>query len=767
MSSHSADNKGSDHGTFIYALQFLNPFDSQNQGSMNSDMVVKDARLGFMRIYKTSDDNPEKQVIPQLAEDSISWLKDGLSAEQLEGKIKKSEYHIAVLSSVFYSLKEELGLHYSLLQSRDKDEVFCKIFVSEDWMHRNSKANEYELQFKSKENYKEHNFKEVPPYAPANLMDYKDKTGELTYGMKFKKYDHDGKENDAGHTIFTSTDKRRLVMNVIGQRIDLHALKGSGVMAEDFCVHEAAPLEDLKSRWANFSSFCKSQPLDDIKTYFAEKVALYFAWIDVYWRFMMICATVGLITFTAFTVIKYTSENPANSAEMIGFQIFYAVFLAFWASSFEQIWTRQENKLAWRWGTKNLDVKEIQRPEFKGIFDKDEISGKMKVLEDPNEKRFLKSFVSFLVIFFFMCIVAVSVSMIFYLRYVLKAKGYSKLGKTIPAFLNALQIRILNLIYGKVVVILNNWENHETENQQNDNLALKNFLFKFVNSYFSLFYMAFFKVYFESTWKCSDKTFKADECPAGQLYEVPGCDDCMYDLGYLLLIIFITNMCMNVMELGLPWLKWRVRIAKENAKVERAFAGDSTYRKELYPVEYDSKLEPYETPADDYMEMIIQFGYVALFGVSNPIIAVLAFLEITLEIRVDAWKICHLTKRPDPHRSNSLGVWKPIIVTVAYVGSITNSAIIVFTSKLFTEYSMSDKMILFIVIEHALLGVMYLVSSYVNDVPTQVSNGLVWSKRKIDGKFLSWKTEEDAQAEYTSSKGGEAFFIQQSDFHHH
>ena len=768
MSSHSDNHQIPSNKSLSYALQFLNPFDDQNSILLSSNISIKDARNFFFKIYKTSDGNPEKQVIPIISEKSIPWLADEMPESSKLATIKRSEFHVAVISSVLFSLKHELGLTYSLLQSRDKDEVFVKIYVDEDWMVRNAKANEYELQFKQKTS-RNLRFQQVPPYSGSNLIDYKDKSGQFSNHQLFKLYNSAGEEYDSvansneSQSLFTSTDRRRLVMKVLRQRIDLNELKHSGVMVEDFCLHEEKPLNKLKEKWANLKSLFRPQPLDDIRTYFAEKVAFYFAWINVYWKCMMVAAAVGLITFIAFFIIKKVEERPEESEIMIGFQIFYAVFLAFWASGFDQVWTREEKRLAWRWGTTYLDKIEDQRPQFKGYYGKDEVSGKNKILPDPKENKFLKKSLSLIVICVFMCIVIVAVGMIFYIRYTLMQSGHKIWAKFVPGFLNFIQITILNILYEKVMTPLNEWENYETENQHNDNLAFKMFIFKFVNSYAALFYMAFLKVKLEAKNSCS-VAFGEDGVCSGTLKFEPGCNNCMSDLGFQLSIIFIMNMAKNMFELGVPYLKQKVKIYKENKAINK-LGDQSGVRTNLYPVEQDSKLEPYETPSNDYMEMIIQFGYVALFGVSAPIVAVLALIEITFEIRVDAWKICHLTKRPDPHRANKLGVWNTIIVTVAYAGAVTNSAIIVFTSKMFPDIAFSKLIIYFILIEHTMLGVMYIVSMYVDDTPFEVKNGLRWSKRKVDGKFLCWNDDNnEVTAEYNTSKGDEVFFVTKTDF---
>ena len=66
-------------------------------------------------------------------------------------------------------------------------------------------------------------------------------------------------------------------------------------------------------------------------------------------------------------------------------------------------------------------------------------------------------------------------------------------GGVLGGVLNAMLIMILNMIYRKVAKYLTNWENHRTQQDFEYSLIIKNFLFQFVNSYISLFYVAFVK----------------------------------------------------------------------------------------------------------------------------------------------------------------------------------------------------------------------------------------------------------------------------------
>ena len=152
-------------------------------------------------------------------------------------------------------------------------------------------------------------------------------------------------------------------------------------------------------------------------------------------------------------------------------------------------------------------------------------------------------------------------------------------------------------------------------------------------------------------------------------------------------------------------------------------------RIKMGPIEKQGKLSDYESPLDDYMEMIIQFGYVALFGISFPIIGLFALIEITLEIRVDAWKLCKLTKRPEPQRAEDIGVWKSIIVIISYVGTISNAAIVVFTSGLFEHLDSLWLAVMFITIEHVLFFGKFLISVAIPDKPKKAIDAEIWGER--------------------------------------
>ena len=132
---------------------------------------------------------------------------------------------------------------------------------------------------------------------------------------------------------------------------------------------------------------------------------------------------------------------------------------------------------------------------------------------------------------------------------------------------------MLSLVFNWIANTLNNWENHRTRTAYEDNLIFKTFAFQLFNYYGALAYTAFFKHMSEQG--CQD-------------------GDCMMETRQLLLIIFVTRMGKNVVEIGLPMWSNRQRMNV----VETGLP--------MWPFEMESKLAVSDDTLSDYAEMVLQ-----------------------------------------------------------------------------------------------------------------------------------------------------------------
>lgn len=206
----------------------------------------------------------------------------------------------------------------------------------------------------------------------------------------------------------------------------------------------------------------------------------------------------GIIGAILAIIIWATGDRDGTSESMQASEVCILIFtlmIAMSSTLFDQIWIRWEKKWAWEWGMFNVRVKENQRPEFEGELQKDPVSGKIKLIDQTTSgSRRKTKCASYVIVCFFIALVVAIVLSIFLYRATLHGDVW---GARFCAFLNAVQIKIMNFIYKYVAKKLTDWENHEVDTSYNSSLASKLFLFQFVNSYNSLFYIAFLKNYTE------------------------------------------------------------------------------------------------------------------------------------------------------------------------------------------------------------------------------------------------------------------------------
>ncbi|KAK2848454.1 hypothetical protein Q7C36_010136 [Tachysurus vachellii] len=247
---------------------------------------------------------------------------------------------------------------------------------------------------------------------------------------------------------------------------------------------------------------------------------------------------------------------------------------------------------------------------------------------------------------------------------------------TTAVIINLLVVLVLDEIYGAVAAWITELEIPKTEAAFEEHLILKTFLLKSMNAFAPVFYVAFFKGRFAGRpgdYVYVFKDFRMEECaPAGCLIEV-----CI-QLGMIMLgKQLIQN---NVFEIAIPKLKKMYRKYKEE-KDGGEKKKDKDPNRPRHRWDLDYQLEPYEGLSPEYMEMIIQYGFVTLFVASFPLAPVFALLNNVIEIRLDAAKFVTEIRRPDAVRAKEIGIWYNILSGISKFAVITNAFVISFTSE--------------------------------------------------------------------------------------
>ncbi len=75
---------------------------------------------------------------------------------------------------------------------------------------------------------------------------------------------------------------------------------------------------------------------------------------------------------------------------------------------------------------------------------------------------------------------------------------------------------------------------------------------------------------------------------------------------------------------------------------------------------------------EDYLELVIQFGYIIFLSTLFPLAAFFCLLSNVLEIRTDAFKLCMIYQRPFSERVKDIGHWQKIMEYMVIAAIIVN-----------------------------------------------------------------------------------------------
>jgi hypothetical protein len=550
----------------------------------------------------------------------------------------------------------------------------------------------------------------VAPFAPFK-MEWKFQPLYRHYGPRVEERER----YEEGVTLFREVDRVRLVNSLISRHINTHQLLQKGYLDGFFCLHtpdgmryddqhgrategkqhnrrsdpdsvfeeESGQLPWLRDRWAHSWSLfglCAHQPIMAIRAYFGEKVALYFDCLEYYTLCLRFPAIAGVVV----QAINYPAQTPtAAAAHHQNYTlVIFLIFVAAWSTFFLEGLKQRTAHLALWWGTIGLEAEDILvRPEFHG---KKRNNPVFNYEEDHYQSPFAHLLRKILsnVLTGVLCLLSAGLTMLTFVlkRYLQKPEVFGvDSGAHVAGLITAAQVVLLNKLFSSIGKKLTEWENHRTYAEFDDSLVMKCFWFQFINAYLSFFYIAFFK----GTWE------------GGTAH--PGClhHNCMYELQVQLMVVFITKMFWgNFTELGVPYIMqyarnwWKERAdQKHSVHADRVKIRYSQAEREAMLVSYGV-----DQSFEDHAEMVVDFGFTAIFVTAFPLTFILALFSNVVEIHVDARKLVDTCKRPYPHQARDLGSWFYFFRVISLVMVVTNTAIVCFSADIpFMPSSMNGR----------------------------------------------------------------------------
>lgn len=308
----------------------------------------------------------------------------------------------------------------------------------------------------------------------------------------YKKYPRIYKEDGTpdGETIFDEKTRLRIIYEAIiadenegGAEIKIedYLFNKKHPLAAIFPLHDARIQDMLSTQWMNWQfRMMFTCPLELVRSYFGEPVGFYFGFLQFYLRWLVAPGILGIIFFILQLAF---GQIDAPGIFLCSF------FIIFWNVAFVDFWAREESRLRLRWGMTKFEQKAVARPQFRGEWGHNIVTG----LWEEQFSFFKRSFRMTVIFsgvstFLAACIVAVFAVLL------LKDRDpESTLIKIGLGVANGTMIFVFDIIYKVISKYGNEWENHRTQQDYENALITKNFFFKFFNSFSSLFFIAFIR----------------------------------------------------------------------------------------------------------------------------------------------------------------------------------------------------------------------------------------------------------------------------------
>jgi hypothetical protein len=114
---------------------------------------------------------------------------------------------------------------------------------------------------------------------------------------------------------------------------------------------------------------------------------------------------------------------------------------------------------------------------------------------------------------------------------------------------------------------------------------------------------------------------------------------------------------------------------------------------------------------EDILEMCVQFGYLALFGVAWPLVPLGFLLNNWLELRGDFFKLARENQRPPPIRADSIGPSLLGLDFLAWMGTLSTAAIVHIYRGNMEEVHLSSLLLTVFIAEQAYLAIRFIAAT--------------------------------------------------------
>jgi len=266
----------------------------------------------------------------------------------------------------------------------------------------------------------------------------------------------------------------------------MHANK-TEIIANYFPNHERERVSWFQSSWI-LSMPWNEAPIDEIRNYFGEKIAFYFAWLSHFSNWLVAPGILGACLALFLVSRKVEEVNRSVIGPVFG------IFLMVYMTVYLEFWKRRSATLAFNWGVSDYSKKEADRPEYLATIPDYNFFTEELTMTYPKKTRLRKQLIGIPAVLFTIAVACTVIVIILMWKYVQFLLGPDKQKDpfapwkiAVPSIVNAVCIIIFSSIHRKLATVLNNWENYQTQSEYESQLIRKVFFFEFVNNFTGMY----------------------------------------------------------------------------------------------------------------------------------------------------------------------------------------------------------------------------------------------------------------------------------------
>lgn len=693
-------------------------------GTVDPDQMVEEPLKKARRIF-LNPDNP-------LSHNALERLKY-VGEEPISMELYQQD-----IRARFLEILEASGIEASQFPSIDEDEDFVKVYLplKGEAIEHLAESLKFQMPFK-KEAYE--SVEEHGPHLgrkPLANADGRVVVAHAPYDRRSKHLFED----------FSQMDAIRILRHWFNLWVQMDEMESQGIIKCTFPCPVASQIRELHDTGLHIRNWFNpffSNLIHPLRAYFGEEITFYFKYAAYLIYSFLPLSGLGLVFFLIRGFMPPSSIDSVKTA--------LACLISIWAACISQMFSRHASRVQQLWNVKEKSKYVQNNPNW-----------------DEKGAREICTIVVNLATIAYMCLYIGVVAAILLRQY--SAPEDSTFAK-FSSLILSLVMKVGNILWTFLAPMLVKLENHRTQSEMEDKLAVMLAAVKLFVGNFPFFSQCFLTNWLEQTcapnfpraakmvWPDYNHTAADDHTrqvlrtfaffrykKGERLVCFKGCypsswadaeaytpTNCDVNVRSNLLTFFLLNFGLELVFLVVPLLLsfWEVR--KEYWKVQlrhrQAASDDSSSEEEMAPysfLQWEAKKFKYEFNSwggdriNDFLDLAISYSVVACWGSICPLLFFMAIVFVSFSLRLRLYRMLYVTRRPSPRASAGLGVWRNIFnaINVFAVGANVGLFTVFFYPM--CTYSFGTQLICFIIAEHAVLllqaGIQFVIPARPADV---------------------------------------------------